>query len=48
MAFAYLLRDNKLRFLALNTFAPHKNKRAKARVNELKAVRERGEKKERL
>jgi hypothetical protein len=48
MAFVYPLRDNKPRFLALNAFAPYKNKRAKIRANKLKAAREKREKKERL
>jgi len=48
MASAYPLRDNEPRFLALNAFAPHKNKGAKVRANESKAAREKREKKERL
>jgi hypothetical protein len=48
MASIYPLRDNEPRFLALDAFAPHKNKGAKAQVNESKAVKERREKEERL
>ena len=48
MAFIYPLRDNKPRFLALDVFAPYKNKRVKIRENELKTVKEKREKEERL
>jgi hypothetical protein len=48
MAFVYPLWDNEPRFLALNAFAPYKNKGAKIRANELKAAREKREKEEQL
>ena len=48
MASVYPLRDNKPRFLALNTFAPYKNKGTKIRANESKAAREKRKKKEQL
>jgi hypothetical protein len=48
MAFVYPLRDNKPQFLALNAFAPHKNKGVKVRENKLKTAREKREKEERL
>jgi len=39
MASAYPLRDNEPRFLALDSFAPHKNKGAKVRKNKLEAAK---------
>jgi hypothetical protein len=48
MAFAYPLWDNEPRFLALDVFAPHKNKGAKVRENESKVAKEKREKEERL
>jgi hypothetical protein len=48
IASVYLLRDNEPRFLALNIFAPHKNKGVKVKENESKTVREKREKEERL
>ena len=48
IASAYPLQDNEPRFLALNAFAPHKNKGVKVRANESKAARKKREKEERL
>jgi len=48
IASAYPLRDNEPRFLALDAFAPYKNKGAKVRENESKTAREKREKEERL
>jgi hypothetical protein len=48
MASAYPLRDNKPRFLALDAFAPHKNKGAKVKQNKSNTARVKREKEERL
>jgi hypothetical protein len=48
MASAYPLRDNRPRFLALDAFAPYKNKGAKIKANKSKAAKEKREKKEQL
>jgi hypothetical protein len=48
MASAYPLWDNEPRFLALNSFAPHKNKGAKVRKNELEAAKKKRQTKEQL
>jgi folate-dependent phosphoribosylglycinamide formyltransferase PurN len=48
MASVYPLRDNEPRFLALDAFAPHKNKGAKVRKNELEAAKKKRQTKERL
>jgi hypothetical protein len=48
MASVYPLRGNEPRFLALNSFAPYKNKGAKARKNELEAAKKKRQTKERL
>ena len=47
-AFVYPLRDHKPRFLALNSFAPHKNKRKKLKEKELLKEKERKLKEEKL
>ena len=48
MASAYPLRDNEPRFLALDSFAPHKNKGAKVRKNESEAAKKKRQTEERL
>ena len=48
IASAYPLRDNEPRFLALDAFAPHKNKVAKLKENESNTARVKREKEERL
>jgi hypothetical protein len=48
MASAYPLRDNKPRFLALDAFAPHKNKDTKVRKNKSEAAKKKRQTKERL
>jgi len=48
MASAYPLRDNEPRFLALDSFAPHKNKGVKVRKNESEAAKKKRQTEERL
>ena len=48
IASAYPLRDNEPRFLALDSFAPYKNKGVKVKKNELKAVKKKRQTEERL
>jgi hypothetical protein len=48
MASIYPLRDNKPWFLALDTFAPYKNKGIKVRNNKSKVAKKKREAKERL
>jgi hypothetical protein len=48
MASIYPLRDNEPRFLALDTFAPHKNKGIKVRNNKSEAAKKKREAEERL
>jgi hypothetical protein len=48
MASAYPLRDNEPRFLALDAFAPHKNKGAKVRKNKSEAAKKKRQTEERL
>jgi hypothetical protein len=48
MASTYPLRDNKPRFLALDAFAPHKNKGTKVRNNESEVAKKKREAEERL